>query len=61
MPGSNFEWFENIPTAVILSIFGRGAISKLYYYAKYFVEHEYAIYFTFQVSFDFLRPPGKWG
>ena len=60
MPGSNFEWFENIRTAVTLSIVEQGAMSKLFYNARYFVEYEYAIYLKFRVSFDFLWPPEKW-
>ena len=58
-PGSNFEWFENVWTAVPLSIFGQEAMSILYYNAKYFVEYEYAIYFKFRVSFDFFMVPWK--
>ena len=40
-PGSYFEGFQNIWIAVTLLIFGRGAMSKLYSYAKYFIKYEY--------------------
>ena len=38
-PGSNFWRVQNIRTSVTPSIFERGAISKLYTYAKAFVEY----------------------
>ena len=48
MTGSNFEWFENIATAVTPSIFEQGATSKLYSYVKCFIEYEYAIYINLE-------------
>ena len=57
--GALFWTSQNTSKAFLtLSIFEKGAISKVYY-AKYFVDYKDAIYFILKVIFDLLTAPWK--
>ena len=57
--GSNVGSCKMLQTSVTPSIFGGGAMSKVYSYAKYFLDYEYATCFIFGGIFYFLTAPRK--